>query len=948
MLKKLKKRELIILIFFIIVSLVFFLRLYNITVVHGEEYTEQSLNNRITKIETFATRGEIRDRNGELIAGNVTSFNVKFLNKNIINLDINKLAINIFSLLDQHNERHLEFPIRITENSFEFIYDIEKRNWLERNDFNVNLSAKEVIDTLREKYFISEDLNDSEAYKLLQLQGVYLPIRTSQMEFTYDNKKESFLDMYSIDYSTPASEAFQIIRDKSYHNISEDYSDEDAYKILSLKHALNIKGYQQYDPVIIAENITRETAAKITELNMELPGISVEIKPIRHYPNDDVGSHILGFMGHIASQYEIDKYVKELGYNKNQLIGKTGIEGRYEETLTGENGYKYIEVNALGHYVKDVEDDYDSIENKKTESGNDIQLSIDMNLQENLENYLRTAFDGISNGTEYESKWGNYRYNDQYPGALLGASVVVDVKTGEVLALASVPTYDLNLFATGITTKDYNSLSPVNKNNPLAPRPLYNNATMTSVQPGSVYKMITGYAALVAGLDPEKRLYSDGYIEVGNNTYGCWYWNSYHAKHGLTDLYKAIETSCNYYFFNVANGYDYYRERDLGFEMDSNQLIEISKEFGLDVSSGVEISEVVAGVPDPDKKKNLVKFYLEEKLKVIFSNYFDEEISNDEDKKNDIIEEISSWSDDNPSRGDIISKLEALGAVGGFYKVAELADIIKYDYFNLMRWYEGDTLNFAIGQGDHQYTPVQIAKYIASIANGGTLRDLTLIKDNVKPVSNQLDSDYIEHLKKGMYQATNSQSGTTSRVFRDFPITVAGKTGTAEKQGMIPPLDEIEYLKKHLNEIDPALTIENVEIETNSILRERNEKLAALEIEKNELRDASYEENKTEINKINEEIRELIRTGYLNKGYVMRQAIKNLSEKELTNQMINQYREKYSDFAWFVSFAPYEDPEIAVVVLIAQGGHGSYAAPVARDIIGDYFNLDPAVDNNNE
>ena len=941
MFENMKKRELFILFLFTLIGIIYIFRLYSLTVIHGAEYNEQSLNNRITRIETFATRGEIRDRNDQLIAGNETSFNVKFLNKNIINLDVNALAIKIITILEENNENHLEFPIRVTNNGYEYIYNIEKYNWLERNNFDKNATATEVLNTIRDEYLISDDLTNREAYNLLNLQGVYLPIRSSTMEFIYARDREEFLYMYSIDSDTAAEEAFQMIRNKSYLGIDKNYSDKEAYKILTLKHAISEKGYQKYDPVIIAENISQETASIITELNLDLPGISVEIKPIRNYPNNDVASHILGYMGSIASQYEIDKYVKAEGYNKNQLIGKTGIEGKFELELTGENGYKYIEVNALGHYVKDVEDDYDSIENKKSISGEDLKLSIDMVLQEKLENHLRTAFKGITTGTAFESKWGDYPYTDQYEGAQIGAGVVVDVNTGEVLALASAPTYDLNLFATGISTKDWSNLSPVNKNNPLAPRPLYNNATMTSVQPGSVYKMVTAYAALQAGLDPNQKLYSDGYITIGGHNYGCWYWNSYHAKHGLTDLYKAIETSCNYYFFNIANGYDYYRNKDLNFEMDSDQLIKVSKDFGLNDASGVEISEVVAGVPDPDKKKKLVKFYLTEKLNVILGNFFPNSIVENENLKKEIINTIVNWAEESPSRNDIIEGLQDLGAEGDYYRVSELADVIKYDYFNLMSWYEGDTLNFAIGQGDHQYTSVQMAKYIAAIANGGTVRDLTLIKDNVKEVTTTLDADLVEHLRKGMYQVVNGSSGTGRRAFSGFPITVAGKTGTAEKQGMVPPLDEIKYLKDNLEKIDANLTFDAVEAETIRILRERNENLGTLEKNKNKLILEDKETNAEEINRINEEIRELIRTGYLNKGYAMRSAIKNLSTKELTNDMINQYRTKYSDYAWFVSFAPYENPEIAVVVLIGQGGHGSYAAPVVREIIGDYFNIEP-------
>ncbi len=105
-----------------------------------------------------------------------------------------------------------------------------------------------------------------------------------------------------------------------------------------------------------------------------------------------------------------------------------------------------------------------------------------------------------------------------------------------------------------------------------------------------------------------------------------------------------------------------------------------------------------------------------------------------------------------------------------------------------------------------------------------------------------------------------------------------------------------------------------------------------------------YELNREKIDELTLEIRKLVQNGYLNKGYAMRKAIKNLSDKELTDELINKYRKSYSDYAWFVSYAPFDDPEIAVVILIPQGGHGSYASPVAREIIGDYFNIEPTID----
>jgi penicillin-binding protein 2 len=376
--------------------------------------------------------------------------------------------------------------------------------------------------------------------------------------------------------------------------------------------------------------------------------------------------------------------------------------------------------------------------------------------------------------------------------------------------------------------------------------------------------------------------------------------------------------------------------------MDSQELIEYTEQFGLGDASGIEIDEVVQGVPDPERKKRLIKYYLQVRLEEIIEDYFLPEVIANNQRREEIINTIVSWADYNPSRGSIINNLLAMETVDDYNKVSALADIIKYDYFNLMEWYEGDTLNFAIGQGDHQYTPVQMARYIAAIANGGKVLDLDVVKDNTVEVVNELNPQYIDDLRQGMLRVTTGDRGSARAVFRDFPIKVAGKTGTAEKEGRVPPLDEVAYLSEHLNQIDPALTIESVEEKTLALLIKRNNEIAALEDEKSNLQ-ADGEENQEEIQRLDNEIQRLIQNGYINKGYVMRQAIKDLSEQRITDADINEYRSTYDNYSWFVSFAPYESPEIAVVILIPQGGSGGYSAPVAREIIGDYFGLEPEV-----
>ncbi len=127
---------------------------------------------------------------------------------------------------------------------------------------------------------------------------------------------------------------FKILRKK--YKIEETYSDEDAYNILILKHALRQKGYRKYEPVKIANSIRKETAILVEEMGMELPGIKVEVEPVRIYPYSEQAAHVLGYMGKISTEREISKYVEENGYMANELIGKIGIEGKYELDLKGQ------------------------------------------------------------------------------------------------------------------------------------------------------------------------------------------------------------------------------------------------------------------------------------------------------------------------------------------------------------------------------------------------------------------------------------------------------------------------------------------------------------------------------------------------------------------------------------------------------------------------------------
>ncbi len=931
MLEKLKDRNNQTIVVFIIIFIVLLVRLSVITIVEGEKYREMSENKIKKKISIVAKRGEILDRNGFLLAGNTPGFSVQMVQSDMPRKELNDVSIKIIDILERQNENHISFPIIIDENGdFLFSYDNEIENWLDLQGYEDVQDAEVVFNKIVEENISIQGLDVYEQQKILTSMGITPPISVKLMKFLPQIEKDNFLKSYGLEVDVGPTEAFQYIRD--YYKIEEDYSQRDSRKIMTIRHALREQGYMKYEPLKIAFNTSNQTAILIEEMGMDLPGISVSIEPIRNYPNYNLASHILGYLGKIANESEIAKFVDEYGYSKSNIIGKTGIEGKYELELRGEDGAKYVEVDAYGRNVKEL----DII--NKPKPGEDIFLTIDIELQKVAGESLQHAIEQIQVGGEFKSKWGDYEY-DAFKNASSGAVVTVDIHSGEILAMASYPSYDPNLFSTGISSTDWEKLQPDNKRDPIAARPLYNTATLTAVQPGSTFKMITGLAAVDNGLDPTKKYYDGRYIMIGNKSFGSWMWNDYRMSHGYIDLYKAIEESVNYYFFNISNGYDHYKKTPLGVPVNIEVVMEYANKFGLGEKTGVEISEVSYGVPDPESKGRTIKSLLKRKLQSSAKDYFTQEMLNSEGKLNIAFDEIISWADENPSRNEIIRRLSGLDILQDG-KTEKLGDLIKYSYFNDMDFKVGDGYNLSIGQGAHAYTPIQMARYLSAISNGGYLNELTLvkrvgdqeiIKENTRVKIDLNDDESLYHINKGMLQVTKGSKGSARKVFHeDFPIDVAGKTGTAQRFGKIPPKDEIEYLQKNLRNIAPQLSIEMVNGETARIIEERNIELTKLQ-----------EDGRTD------EVVSKLQTDYLDEGKIMRKAIKNLTNNRITDENIDIFRDDYDNFAWFVATAPYDDPKIAVVVLIFQGGHGGYGAPVAREIIAKYMGIDKSLEENN-
>lgn len=914
---KLKDRYNVIILVFALIFLIILFRVATIMIVQGEEYREEAENRIFKTIPSPAARGEIRDKYGRLIAGSRPSFTLQMMKSEIVDESINDVTLRLINILEKNGDAYNdEFPIIFTDDGeYLFTYDIELENWKKNNDFLTTVTAKEAFELLRRRYNISKTDPIEIQQEFIKISNLNVPISIKTWKFIEEMKKEQWLQGYNIkNTNITAKEVFKKIRNDIY-KIPETYSDIEARKIMVVREQLRQQGYLQYQPVRIAQDISEITVTEIEENLISLPGINIAVEPIRYYPEGETAAHILGYLGKISQQNEIDKYIKELNYLPSDIIGKTGIEHKFEETLKGQDGSQRVIVDSSGRLIKVLEKE-DPI------PGDTVYLSIDLNLQKKAEEVLEDVLKAIQNGEVYETEWGSNKLMGRagpMKNATSGSVVVTDLKTGKVLVMANYPSYDPNLFATGINMEDWRSLIPENERDPLAPRPLQNIAVSTAIQPGSIFKMIVGLAGIEQGLSPDYKVLDKGFIQVGGHRFGNWLWNQSRGTMGYQNLYEAIADSNNYYFYSVANGYDYGIGRSLPISMNMNILTEYTKKFGLNDKTGIEMDvprERSGGVPSIENKTKTVKAMLSNHLtrQMKLEDLDETKVKATEGVLTKTIEEIVSWADENPSRGTIYDRMLELGIKEE--KVNIYTDIAKYSYFNQAKWSIADTMNFSIGQGEHSYTPLQINNYIATLANGGYRYNLSLIKktqsfdeESIKEYPPELvehielkDYNNLNEIKHGMYLV--NKTGTAKNYFNKLPIDVAGKTGSAQNMSKIPPLDEIAYLNQHLG----AFGVSKAAVEEKIIqLREENQD----------------------------------NSRYQDEVYVMREAIKSLNSRA----NLDQFKADYDAYAWYTGFAPYEDPQIAVTVLIFQGGSGGYAAPIVREIVAEYMGLNTPEEN---
>ncbi len=953
----------------LVAFVVILVKILYMTTFKYEHYTELAENKTYKQLLIKAPRGEIKDRYGRLLAGNKNLFTVQVSGDEIKRKDsngksmANDICLKLINLLEKNNEEYIdEFPIYIQNGKYYYTFDKNIREYKNNNNIPQELDAKEsfyyLVDKLVSEGVLTQDdrkLEVSKLQKKLNENGYYPPILVSKWLFTEQKNKQDWLESYGIENSKiTAKKAFYEIRNNKNYKIDKNLSDSDARKILVVRDLIKSQGYSQYNPITIATDISQKTISQLEESAIELPGVSVAVEPVRYYPNTTLASHILGHMGKMPSGQE-DKYLnREEGktYSKGDTVGISGIEKSYEEQLRGVDGYKKVQVDALGRITRELDV-------SEPKSGDTVYLSIDKDLQEDTENALKGVLEALRVGGTYKSKYGNKTFSSVAKNAASGAVIAIDAKNGDVLSMASYPNYDPNKFVNGISYEDYQALQPKNKNDVLAANPQVNLATQGVFQPGSTFKMVTGMAAIDNGLSPNYAINDTGVIRLGgpkSRPFADLIWHKSRSNHGYTDLYKAIQESCNIYFYTIGSGKNYTGGKDPSVKVGAKGIIEYAKKFGLDDYTGLneEIDERKGSVPNMAAKLETTKTLLRDYLTKEMANDFTD-ISKSKNPKEyeNRIEEIVSWADETKTVGRVEAMERLTKMKVKEDRVETLADSIVFSYLNFAKWSTADTFNISIGQGENQYTPAQMARYVAAIGNGGNLVELSVVDRVISNDYNNVDIDEnkvekidfnnpekLKDLIEGMKRVSTQGSG--KGIFGpNYPISVASKTGTAEKSGKIPTENEVEYLKSHMSSYGVSLD-EAVKL-AEKMKKAREKELTEERINeiKEELKrkDLKEEERKS----LEEELKDGVNvkledTDKVNASY-LRKAIKELNPK-ITDEKIDSYKESYKSFAWAVAVAPADDPEIAVVAMIPQGESSSNAMLLIREVLGSYFDLD--------
>ena len=498
-------------LFFLLIGF-FALKLYDLQIIQTGGDTD-NVKKFYTVTRVKAARGDILDRNGNVLVTNRATYDMVFNHFVILsNGNVNEHLLRLVHLCREMDITYNEhFPITMDA---PFQYTLSQVGSAGKNHFQA-----------------------------------YLPVVAG-----------------GLDSDITAPVLMRTLRE--YYDIPAHWSDADARAVIGLRYELRLRqGITNLPNYVFIEDVNNEELAAILELGV--PGLNTEESMVRVY-NTEYGAHILGYIGAITADQWKETYKEKEGYEMDALVGQSGLEEAFEEYLHGIDGYRVDVVTSDGTLIQQYyQRDEETGEEQRPIAGKNVELTIDLEMQTTAEEQLEALITELRNTPDDDPD------DDEIPDgadAKGGSVVVMDVKTGQVLACASYPTYNLSTFR-----EDYAQLSQ----DPLAP--MFNRALMATYAPGSTYKMNMVIAGINAGVISSSTKITDQgvYRKYSGFNPKCLTWTTSGRTHGHIDAAQALCVSCNYFFYHLADN-----ER-----LDWNVVDATAKALGLGEKTGVELFE---------------------------------------------------------------------------------------------------------------------------------------------------------------------------------------------------------------------------------------------------------------------------------------------------------------------------------------------------------------------
>ena len=767
---------------------VLFFGLYRLQIDRGEEYYAATTNQSIKSIAVKGSRGMITDINSVVLAKSEKAYNVTFYRENDDWDYPTRQLLQAIEIVERYGG-----TVSVTP---PIVRDEETGAWKFNFGDGISQSAWET----RRSYFYSNNYMGSSqpsaerSFFILRRRFGFTAREDGTYALQLDADGEPVVPDADKPNTNPVAEVIPVTEDM-------------VLKVIAINTTMQDNAFLSL-PVPFAEDVSYETVSEIEGRSMSMPWVSVTMGDKRVYPNGSLAATVIGYTGKIQNAEYYFSDLKPAGYAMNDYIGQAGIEASMENWLTANitdrQGARVVEVDPQGKVTRELS-------YLPPQDGNTVKLTINAQYQAAAERYIRDNVNDTRDRQEArmaESDWLE-TYKDkiavrdweEFPIRLAntGVLIVMDVKTGNILALAQYPNYDLNAMARGGEP----ALEIVQDPRGL----LMNYAIQTRAEPGSIFKMCTGLAGLTNGVLTATETISDegrftNYTDNFEDAPKCW--TSHPEDHQNLTISMGLTKSCNYFFYTVSSRlYDTFPNQEM--------LYKYAAQMGLTSKTGIDLPGELRPIVGNQTNLYDTTVSLEEQmtstpilvaasLKKHIRNYAASYgIAYDEARLDRCIKQLMDMAINTGSDDWVVNARPIFMTELGMTRTMVMQAALMTDmwnYLNTIKWGGSQEIQMGVGQSITLLTPISVVRYAGSLNKNLTVWNPNIVDSIISPegeilsqrhatVFNTLDSaaPYLEYILEGL-KGVVDEAGTAARQFRGWKYkaedVMVGKTGTSQ------------------------------------------------------------------------------------------------------------------------------------------------------------------------